>query len=157
MSFPIVLMLNTAPYNKINKTPDIDLHTIKTVSGELKEECTLVDPVIMIEHSGSFTGINYAYIEQFGRYYFIKNAESVSNGLWSVEMHTDVLKSFASSIMSSPAIVARSSSNFNMMLNDDHYFTQENPYVFTKNFPSGFDTSTASYVLALVGVSVANE
>lgn len=155
MSFSIHLKNNTEPYNKINKNTD-DMTTL-TLSGKLTDNSTIVDPVILIEYNGALTNYNYAYIPEFGRYYFIKNVESVSNGLWSVEMHTDVLKSFASSIMSSPAIVSRSSSNFNMMLNDDHYYTQENPYIFTKNFPSGFDTSAASYVLALVGVSVANE
>lgn len=150
MSFDVVLMRNDEPYNKISKTPV----TIQTVSGTLKEECTLVDPEILIEYSTAVTGANYAYIAEFGRYYFIKNAESYRNGLWSIQLHTDVLKSFASSIMSSPAIVARSSSNFNMMLNDDHYFTQENPYIFTQVFPSGFNTAQASFILALIGESV---
>lgn len=151
MSFDIHLMKNTDPYNKIWKTVDPEAGT--TVSGELKENCTIVDPVITIQYSGAFIDYNYAYIPTFGRYYFIKNAETPSNGLWTLTMHTDVLMSFASSILNSPATVSRSSNNFNMMLNDDHYGIQENPYIFTKNFPGGFDTSLASYVLALVGVA----
>lgn len=149
MSFPIQLMRNNDPYNKINKAPV----PVLTVEGELKDNCTIVDPDIMIQYDGAFIGANYAYIPAFGRYYFIKNAETPSNGLWTLSMHTDVLKSFASSILNSPATVARSSNNFNMYLNDDHYGIQENPYIFTKSFPAGFDTSLASYVLALVGVS----
>ena len=152
MSFQIVLMKNSDPYNKINKNPT----TVQTVEGTLKEECTIVDPEVLIEYTGALTSANYAYIAEFGRYYFIRNAESYRNGLWSIQLHTDVLKSFASSIMSSPAIVARSSSNFNMMLNDDHYFTQENPYIFTQTFPSGFNTAQASFILALIGESVAS-
>lgn len=155
MSFYIHLKNNTEPYNKINK--NTDSMTTLTLSGELTDASTIVDPVILVEYNGALTGFNYAHIPEFGRYYFIKNVESVHNGLWSIEMHTDVLKSFSNAILNSPAIVSRSSSNFNMLLNDDHYFTQENPYIFTKEFPSGFDTSTASYVLALVGVSVASE
>lgn len=149
MSFPIQLMRNNDPYNKINKSPV----PVITVTGELKENCTIVDPDITIQYAGSFIGANYAFIPEFGRYYFIKNAETPANGLWTLSMHTDVLMSFASSILNSPATVARSSNNFNMYLNDDHYGIQENPYIFTKSFPAGFDTSLASYVLALVGVS----
>ena len=153
MSFQIELMKNSDPYNKINKNPA----SVQTVEGTLKEECTIVDPEVLIEYTGALTSANYAYIPEFGRYYFIRNAESYRNGLWSIQLHTDVLKSFASSIMSSPAIVARSSSNFNMMLNDDHYFTQENPYIFTQEFPSGFNTAQASFILALIGESVSGE
>lgn len=153
MSFQIQLMKNTDPYNKIRKSPA----AVATVEGTLKEETTIVDPEILIEYSSSLTGANYAYIEAFGRYYFINNVESYRNGLWSVKMHADVLMSFSSSILSSPAIVARSSNNFNMMLNDDHYFCQENPYIFTKAFPSGFNTAQASFVLALIGESVSGE
>mgnify|MGYP007012534478 CR=1 FL=1 len=150
MSFPVVLMLNKDPYNKIMKAPE----TITTVEGTLKDTTTIVDPEILIEYAGTFRGINYAYIEELGRYYFIKNVESYRNGLWAVQMHTDVLMSFQSSILNSPAIAARSSNNFNMMLNDDHFYTQEKPYIFTKEFPSGFDTTNASFVLALIGESV---
>lgn len=149
MSFDIHLMMNNDPYNKINKNPV----TVSTVTGELVDNCNIVDPEIMIQYDGAFINANYAYIPEFGRYYFIKNAETPSNGLWKLTMHTDVLMSFASAILHSPATVARSSNNFNMYLNDDHFAIQENPYIFTKAFPSGFDTSLASYVLALVGVS----
>lgn len=152
MSFQIELMKNSDPYNKINKSPA----SVQMVEGTLKEECTIVDPEVLIEYTGALTSSNYAYIPEFGRYYFIRNAESYRNGLWSIQLHTDVLKSFASSIMTSPAIVARSSSNFNMMLNDDHYFTQENPYIFTQVFPSGFNTAQASFILALIGESVSS-
>lgn len=153
MSFDIHLMRCDDPYNKINKVPV----TVTTVTGELKDNCTIVDPDIMIQYDGAFIAANYAYIPTFNRYYFIKNAESVSNGLWTLTMHTDVLYSFQQSILNSPAVVARSSNNFNMMLNDDHYHIQENPYIFTKTFPNGFDTSLASYVLALVGVADTGE
>lgn len=150
MSFPIQLMLNSEPYNKIQKSPTV----VATVSGTLKEECSLMDPEILIERSEPIIDANYAYIEfseNVGKYYFIKNVEAYRSGLWRVSMHCDVLMTYAAGILSSPAIVARSSSNFNMMMNDDHYYTQENPMIFTKAFPNGFDTSTASYVLALIG------
>lgn len=153
MSFSIHLMKYDDPYNKIVKVPV----TVAVVTGELKDNCTIVDPEIMIEYDHAFIDANYAHIPDFGRYYFIKNAESVSNGLWNLTMHTDVLFSFQQSILNSPAVVARSSNNFNMMLNDDHYHIQENPYIFTKTFPGGFDTSLASYVLALVGVADTGE
>lgn len=151
--FDVTLMLNSEPYNKISKSPS----TVLTARGELKEDCSLMDPVILIASDTTPTGVNYAYIEAFGRYYFIKNIESYRTGLWSVEMHCDVLKTYSAAILSSPAVVARSSSNFNMLMNDDHYYCQENPHIFTKAFPKGFDTSADSYILALIGQAVTGE
>lgn len=153
MSFAIDLYSNTEPYNKILKSPTRILET----SGELKEECSLIDPEVIIEYAGTLTGVNYAHIPEFGRYYFIKNIESYRTNLWRVTLHCDVLFSFSAGILSSPAIAARSSNNFNMMLNDDHYYTQENPMIFTKAFPSGFNTAQASYVLALIGQAATGE
>ena len=156
MSFPVNLMLNTEPYNKITKNPS----TVFTATGELKEDCSLMDPVILIASDTVPIGVNYAYIEYsegLGKYYFIKNIEAYRTGFWSVEMHCDVLKTYSAAILSSPAVVSRSSSNFNMLMNDDHYYTQQNPHIFTKAFPSGFDTSADSYILALIGQAVASE
>lgn len=152
MSFTVTVMQNDEPYNKINKS----ITSGTDYTGSLVDESSIVDPVIMVE-SATMPAGNYAYISEFGRYYFIKNIESYRTNLWRITMHCDVLRSFASGILSSPAIVARSSNNFNMLMNDDHYYTQENPYIFTKAFPSGFDTSQASYVLALVGQASAGE
>lgn len=152
MSFSVDLKLNTEPYNKITKNPT----TVFTATGELKDGCSLMDPVILIASDTAPTGINYAYIAEFGRYYFIKNIDAYRTGLWSIDMHCDVLKTYSAAILSSPAVVARSSSNFNMLMNDDHYYTQENPHIFTKAFPSGFDTSADSYILALIGQAVAS-
>lgn len=148
MSFAIQLMNNSDPITKIDKAPT---NVGSAVEGTLKDSSSIVDPVVLIELDSVPVNVNYAYIEAFNRYYFVRDVQSYRTGLWQFTMHCDVLKSFASAILSSPAVVARSSSNFNMMLNDDQYCTQENPMIFTKAFPNGFDTSTASYVLALVG------
>lgn len=154
MSFAVEMYTVTDPYNKINK---IIPSAVISAAGELKEDCSLMDPVILIASDTIPAGVNYAYISEFGRYYFIKNIEAYRTGLWSIEMHCDVLKTYSEAILSSPAVVSRSSSNFNMLLNDDHYYCQENPHIFTKAFPSGFDTSADSYILALIGQAVTSE
>lgn len=147
----IYLCYSSEPYNKISKaiaTGGLSLQ------GTLRDETSIVDPEVLIEYDGALTSYNYAQIGDFRRYYFIKNIESVRKNLWRVSMHCDVLKTFAEGILGSPVIVARSSSDFNMMLNDPLYRVQQNPIIMTKVFPNGFDTSTAQYVLALVGESV---
>ena len=68
MSFSIVFMYNNEPMNKIGKTPE----TKFTLEGTLKEESSIVDPVILIEKDNPIEA-NYAYIAEFERYYYIKD------------------------------------------------------------------------------------
>ena len=150
MSFTVSFAFNRAPYNQISKP----FSSALDVSGDLREETSIVDPEILIQYAGVLTAYNYAYISAFQRYYFIRNIESFRTSLWKVSMHCDVLKTFSQGILGSPAIIRRSSNNFNMYLDDPHYKCEVRPMVMTKTFPSGFDTSTASYVLALVGEAV---
>lgn len=147
----IYLCYNNEPYNKISKAISTSGLMLQ---GTLRDETSIVDPEVLIEYNGVLTDYNYAQIADFRRFYFIRNIESVRQNLWRVSMHCDVLKTFSEGILGSPVIVERSSSKFNMMLNDPYYRVQQNPIVMTKVFPNGFDTSHASYVLALVGESV---
>lgn len=139
MSFPIVFMYNNEPMNKISKTP-VEVYTLE---GVLKDETSIVDPVILISKSGTMGDVNYAYIAQFNRYYYIRDAVSNRNGLWEVTMHTDVLKTFSEGILGSPAIIAKSSKKYNLYLNDADYKCQQNDIIMTQNFPNGFTPGDA--------------
>ena len=146
MSFNIVFMYNNEPMNKINKTPAEKF----TLTGELKEESSIVDPVILVEKDDPLDA-NYAYIEAFRRYYYIKDITSVRTGLWRVTMHTDVLKTFSEGILNSPCIVAKSSSRFNLYLNDSDYKCTQCDITMTKSFPQGFDITGSYYVITCLG------
>lgn len=138
MSFSIKFMFNNEPMNKISKTPQ----ELFELTGTLRDEASIVDPVILVEHNKPINA-NYAYIAEFNRYYYIRNIESVRTGLWRITMHTDVLKTFSEGILNSPCIVAKSSSKFNLYLNDADYKCQQNDIVMTKVFPNGFTPGNA--------------
>ena len=141
----IILMMNTSPLNKINKA----VSTVATLTGSLVDESSIVDPVILIE-SATLPAANYAQIPDFnGRYYYIRNIESVRDGLWRLTLHVDVLKTYASAILSNRAVISRSTNLWNLYLEDNDFKSYANPYIITKNFPSGF--STYQLVLALLG------
>lgn len=146
MSLTIQFMYNNEPMNKINKTPEAKF----SLTGVLKEESSIVDPVVLIEKDSPIEA-NYAYIEAFARYYYIKDITCVRSGLWRISMHTDVLKTFSEGILDSPCIVAKSSSKFNLYLNDSDYKCTQCDLVFTKDFPSGFNLANATYALAALG------
>ena len=150
MSFSIQLMNNQEELNKINKTPS----TVMTVTGSLREETSIIDPVITIEYSGTLTNVNYMYISEFHRYYFITQIESVRTGLWRVYAHCDVLKTYAQGILGCDCVVARNQNNFNLYLNDAYFKVYSNPRVQVLNFPQKF--SGESYVLVMKGCQVYN-
>lgn len=145
--FQIQLIYNNEPMNKISKNVD---NVINTLEGSLRDESSIVDPVIMIESENPITA-NYAFIPAFNRYYFIRNIEVVRTNLWRLTMHTDVLRTFSEGILGSPCIVAKSSNRFNMYLNDSNYKCFQNDYVSVQRFPSGFDYGDRCYVITIFG------
>lgn len=149
MAFDIQFQYNNEPMNKISKTPqDVG----NPISGVLRDESSIVDPIILVElEEMHVLSANYAYISEFHRWYYIRNWEAVRNGVWRVTMHTDVLKTFSEGILGSPCIVAKSSNRFNLMLNDGDYKCNQDIYVSTQKFPNGFDAGHGCYILTLLG------
>lgn len=146
MAFNIALQINSSERERLDK----DVSTIMTVSGVLKEETSIIDPVIMIECDLSdVTNCNYMTIGAFGRSYFVNNIRSIRNGLVEFSCHSDVLSSFKSQIRNNNAIVKRQENNWNLYLNDGSFKVYQNPNVLTKAFPSGF--TRQEFVLAVAG------
>ena len=146
MSFNITLQINSSEKNKLDK----EITDIATVSGVLKEDTSIIDPVIKIECDLSdYVNCNYITIPEFGRKYFVNNIRSVRNGLVEFSCHVDVLSSFADSIRTNKAIIKRQENNWNLYLNDGTFKVYQNPMVLTKAFPSGF--TTQEFVLAVAG------
>lgn len=146
MAFNIILQRNNSELNRVSKSID----NIMTVSGVLKEETSIIDPVIKIECDlSSVTGCNYLSIPMFGRSYFVNNIRSIRNGLVEFACHVDVLSSFAPGIRANTAIIKRQENDWNLYLNDGSFKVYQNSSVLTKPFPSGF--TTQEFVLAVAG------
>lgn len=146
MAFNIILQRNNSELNKVTKS----VENIMTLSGTLKEETSIIDPIIKIECDlSTVTECNYLSIPAFGRSYFVNNIRSVRNGLVEFSCHVDVLSSFSDGIRSNSAIVKRQENSWNLYLNDGSFKVYQNPMVLTKAFPSGF--TTQEFVLAVAG------
>ena len=146
MAFSIVLQVNNSERERLSK----DITNILTVSGVLKEDTSIIDPVIMIECDlNTVKNCNYMTISTFGRSYFVKNIRSIRNGLVEFSCHCDVLSTFASEIRENTAIIKKQENDWNLYLNDGSFKVYQNPLVLTKEFPSGF--TTQEFVLAVAG------
>ena len=146
MSFSVTLQVNNSPKNQMTK----NITDVLTLSGTLKSETSVTDPVIIF--SGSLATIatcNYLTITSFGRQYFITDIKSVRNNLVEVSAHCDVLSSFKNEILENTAIVYRQENDWNLYLDDGSFQVYNNPMVLTRPFPSGF--STLEFVLAVAG------
>lgn len=95
--------------NRIDKTSFLTY--VLEYEGSLKTETSLLNPQIDIQHGGKsdFTQFNYAYIEEFNRYYFIDDITSVRTYISRLHLRCDVLMSYIHSIGQLPCIVARTS------------------------------------------------
>ena len=137
--------------NKINKTlPDTPALTLE---GTVKENCNIMDPVILIEKSG-IPDYNYCFIPEFNRYYFMSPATAVTNNTWEISLHVDVLFTYRQQILTAPCIVAKSASSYNLYLNDNNYKCYQNPHIFSERFPSGFNVENAHFIMTLFGDKV---
>lgn len=146
MAFNIILQRNNSELNKVTKSID----NIMTVSGTLKEETSIIDPIIKIEcNIADVKGCNYISVPEFGRSYFVNNIRSIRNGLVEFSCHVDVLSTYAEQIKNNTGIIKRQENEWNLYLNDGSFKVYQNPNVLTKAFPSGF--TTQEFVLAVAG------
>lgn len=109
-------------------------------SGTLREACSIIDPVIKFEDFTDFdiTATNYCYIEEYGRYYYINNIVTITDKLYEIHCHVDVLKTYASGIRSNSAVISRQEKQYNLYLQDGVFKTYANPHYEIKQFPAGF-------------------
>lgn len=150
MSFPIVFYRNLSAPNVVTK----DIVEIETVQGTLRDSTSLLDPVFLIAANAPgfhANHINYLYVEQFERYYYITNIISTAQGLWEIHCHVDVLMSYADQIREQTAIVARQEGKYNMYLDDGIFMTYQNPKVQIKLFSNETPFETQEFVLIVAG------
>lgn len=142
----ITLCVNNSEKNKLNKS----LSDINSFSGTLKDETSIVDPVVIMELENP-AGFNYAYIPEFDRYYFITDMASIRNGLWRISMHVDVLQSFRNYILNCPVILSDTEVHGKeMYLSGDVWKSKVKEVTNIVNFPSGL-SSTGYFILITAG------
>ena len=136
---------NTSEKVKVGKT----LINVRDISGELKEACDIINPVIIISGE-NLSSYNYLYIPVFNRYYFITDIKVIRNNLWEISCHCDVLETYKNEIKIQKAIVARQENKYNLYLNDPEWKVYTNKQVLTREFPSGF-LDSGNYFLTVIG------
>lgn len=91
----------------------------------LKAGCDVMSPVISLDYgiANNPTSLNYAYIPDFNRYYFVKTWQWEER-LWNIYLEEDVLATARDAIKNSTGYVLRSSSDYDGTIMDELYPTK---------------------------------
>lgn len=143
----IVLYQNRTAVNRSTRA----LTPIAAISGFLREGCNILNPDIRVEYNSAYLTANYAYIADFGRYYFFREAPTIEGKIMVLHLHVDVLYTYRQQIMAAPCIAERSSSNFDLMLPDDAYAEEAGYYYHSLSLPYTFRPDHGIYVLSTTG------
>lgn len=143
----ITLYKNNSPNYFINKV----LAGGVTFSGTLREESSVIDPVLMLEAS-NLSQYNYLYIPSFERFYYINNIESVRNNLWRLICHVDVLNTYRSEILAHQAIVSKATQQdvSDLMIDDGEWVVENKKVNTVLSFSSGLNDG-GEYILITAG------
>ena len=101
MAFTISLFKTASENNRVVKV----LTNEKQLSGELRNQTSVLNPTIRIESADNISGYNYCYISEFGRYYYITDIVSVRTNCWVISLRCDVLMSYKNEIQSMSVIL----------------------------------------------------
>lgn len=137
---------NSSEKNKIGKSLSSGL----TLSGNLRDECSITSPSILVEAT-SLVDYNYCYIPEFKRYYFISDITSVRNNLWRVSLKCDVLESFKSDILNSSCIVKKQQNqSYSNNIDDGSYINRVDNFIEIANYQNGFNAD-GEFILLTAG------
>lgn len=143
----VIFYYNMSDDRMINKT----LATGELFQGVLRDECSIMSPIIRFEKDGVLR-YNYAYIPEFQRYYSITDKTSYRDGIWDVSFEVDVLMSFRNDINNLNVIVDKQTSSDigDERIDDGSLVTENVMFQTVYNFPNGFN-DTGEYILITAG------
>lgn len=97
--------------------PKVIPDTAVELSGSYRDAPDVIRPVIRC--NGHFPGnVNYAYITENNRYYYIRDMEQVTKDITDLTLEVDPLQSWYTLFRNAPIIAARSSSGYNTFIVD---------------------------------------
>lgn len=119
----------------------------------LKDSSSIQNPVLQVSRALYNAIYNYAYIPDWGRYYFISSAVQ-SGPYWELSLQEDVLASWKTHILGTTQFVSRSDSAGNVMLSDNlaghsHDFDSYSQFV-----DIGLNT-TGTYLIYVISSDIA--
>lgn len=147
MAFTISLFKTASENNRVVKV----LTDKKQLSGELRNQTSVLNPSIRIESADNISGYNYCYISDFGRYYYITDIVSVSTKCWVVSLRCDVLMSYKDEIQGLNVILNNTQeTGLSNYLASPNWVSLVKTKTDIKTFPSGL-SEQGEFILITAG------
>lgn len=132
----------------------------QTVSKSLTQLYTFNDAVardafnvrkgsITIASSSDLSKVNYAYISDLARYYYVDDIVALRNGVWVLNLTCDPLMTFESGIRALTGTVDRQENVYNGYIQDGQYRALAYTKIVTKTFPNAMTSD--NLILMTVG------
>ena len=86
-----------------------DLTLIATFDIQMRDTQNVSAPILILgEIEGvDLKAVNYAYIDEFKRYYFIRTITVGQNNIYTLAMECDVIETYKEDILNSSALISR--------------------------------------------------
>lgn len=142
----VKLYINSCDPEMINKDNYLDniYDTIITV----KDDCSVVNPVIILNTDTDIRSCNYM---KMGNYYYYITVDTLPGGnRFKITGFRDALTSFKNDILMLDCIIDKQQYENNMYINDGSYIVEEREAVQVINFDSGFEDS-GRFILITAG------
>lgn len=130
----IKLYKNSSDPKAVNKTLTDEIALNSAVA---RDPVDVINPVI--EYDGSndtIAGYNYAYIEDYNRYYFLE-PQNDSYSLNTLRLRCDVLMTASAWLRQRYATITRNERLYNSYLTDPDFKAYAYTNIVTKTFPAG--------------------
>lgn len=115
-----------------------------------KDDTSNNNPIFKMTGDYSLKNINYIYVEDLNRYYYVRDIEYSKQCIY-LKCHIDVLMSFNSRLREQEVILKRQENKYNLFQNDEEFRLLQFEAIRTQEFPGGFSPTTQSFVLGMVG------
>lgn len=144
----ISLYNNASAPNVVHKRKTL----LRTLNGSLKEDVNRESVVVTIPYASDYASINYAYIPDFKRYYFV-SVDNLKGLRLKLTMKSDALSSFWNNYAGSQCIAKRSSSAPNKDIADNLVHFKSQPIYIRRKTQSKFTPSSSGgcYILTIGG------
>lgn len=140
--------VNKSEPNKIFK--DVAEKVITITDAQFRESVNLLTPEITIEQTlPNAKAVNYCYIDELKRWYFIDSIECIRTGIFAIKCRVDVLYTYRNSILTVSGLVDRSEEDdfHDKYLDDSERRFEVLKYHIPMNFEGSMGTLSPKLIL----------
>ena len=143
-----IQLCNTADENNvINKT----IATVDTVTATIKGDSSIITPTLILEYKAPLIGVNYVFIPDWNRYYFVRDMRVSTGGRYEIDLYVDVLQSFKEQILKCGVILSDTEqTGLNNYLPSESFVVNCKHKTDIVNFSSGL-LDNGEYILITAG------